>query len=399
MTKLVSELDMPKTQSNILPSEFTKYQQVENNLNIAKNSWIASFGFGYTIYHQDDIRSMLSDKRWHNALAFYSGVNSPDNTEEDEYYRKRRSNILINMEGNDHFRLKSLVAPSFQLKNIVYIKPFINWVTNIAIDRILEDNEIFGDKEFDIQKKLFNNLPVYILCQLIGLPIKDIEIFNAWTEAAFDSFSLRTREEIKEIRRQQEIIDEYILNLIDERRKEPKDDLITKLIKAEESGDILSNEEIVMLLQVIITSGIDTTRNQLGLCLSYFERNPDKWKEAIKSKDSMNQFLEEAMAFDGVIRNIGRFASEDIVYRDILFPKGTLIVPGITVSNLNEPERQPLTFGIGIHHCLGTALARLEIQEIFSILSRRIPNFKIKSIEHRETTHAIWGIKSLVVEI
>jgi cytochrome P450 len=113
----------------------------------------------------------------------------------------------------------------------------------------------------------------------------------------------------------------------------------------------------------------------------------------------MNKHLEKAMAFDGVIRNLGRFASEDIVYKDILFPKGTLVVPAITISNLYEPDRQPLTFGFGIHHCLGTALARFEIQEIFSILARRMPNFKIKNTEHRETNKSIWGIKSLVVEV
>lgn len=393
MTTLVSDLDMPKTKTNLLPSDLTKYEQIQRNLEIAKQSWIASFDFGYAIYHQDDIRKILSDKRWHNALAFYAGINAPDDTEEDEYFRKRRSNILINMEGDDHFRLKSLVIPTFQLKNITYLKPFIHWITNIAIDRILEN------KEFDIQKDLFNSLPVYILCELTGLPIKDIDVFNAWTEAAFNSFSLRTREEVNEIKRQQKVIDEYVLNLIDERRKNPKQDLITKLIQAEESSDVLTNEEIVMLLQVIMTSGIDTTRNQLGLCLSFFGQNPDKWKEAISSTESMNRLLEEAMAVDGVIRNVGRFASEDIVYKDVLFPKGTLVVPAITVSNINESDRQPLTFGFGIHHCLGTALARFEIQEIFSILANRIPNFKIKKIEHRETTQTIWGIKSLVVEI
>jgi cytochrome P450 len=285
------------------------------------------------------------------------------------------------------------VSPTFQLKNVTYLKPFIHWITNITIDRLIEDDQ------FDIQKELFDNIPVLILCQLVGLPVKDIEIFKAWTDDAFSSFSLMTKESVNEMRKKQEAIDKYVLDLIQERRENPKDDLITKLIQAEESNDTLTNEEIVMLIEVIMSSGIDTTRSQLGLCLSYFARNPEKWNEAIRDTDSMNKHLEQAMAFDGVIRNLGRFASEDIVYKDILFPKGTLVVPAITVSNLHEPDRQPLTFGFGIHYCLGTALARLEIQEIFSILARRIPNFKIKSAEHKKTNQAIWGIKSLVVEI
>lgn len=384
---------MPKTKANMLPSKLTKYEQVEQNLSIAKESWIASFGFGYVIYTQEDIRKMLLDKRWHNALVFYAGVSTTGDEKEDEYYKKRRGNILINLEGDDHGRLKSLVAPSFSSKNVSYLKPFIHWMTNIMIDNALEE------KKFDIQKDIFHNLPVYVLCQLIGLPVKDIEVFNTWTEAAFSSFSLRTPEEIKQVRKEQEVIDKYVIDLIEERRSNPKNDLITKLIEAEDSGDKLTNEEVIMLIQVVMSSGIDTTRNQLGLCLSYFGNNPDKWDEAIKSRDSMNRILEEAMAFDGVIRHIGRFASEDIVYNDILFPEGTLIVPALAIANINEPEKPPLTFGLGIHHCLGTALARLEIQEIFSILARRIPSFKIESIEHKSTTDAIWGIKSMVISV
>jgi hypothetical protein len=393
MTKLITDVEMPQTKSHLFPSKLTKYEQIEKNLQISKSSWIARFEYGYIIYYQDDIKKILTDKRWHNAMAFYAGINDPIDSEETEYYKKRRSNILINMEGDDHFRLKSLVAPTFQLKNITYLKPFIHWMTNSMLDKILQE------KEFDIQKDLFFNLPVYVICELTGLPAKDIDIFNQWVEAAFNSFSFQTREEVEEVRAQHKIIDKYILDLIEERRRNPKNDLITKLINAEESDDKLTNEEIHMLIQVVMTSSIDTTRNQLGLCLSYFHNNPDKWSEAINNKEALDKLIDEAMAFDGVIRNIARFASEDIVYRDILFPKGTLLIPGITVSNMNEPEKPPLTFGHGIHHCLGAALARFEIQEIFSIIAQRMPEFNIKSIEHRATTHTIWGVNSMVIEV
>lgn len=393
MTTLVTELDMPKTKSNLFPSKLNKYEQIEKNLAISKNSWIASFEYGYVIYHQDDIRKILTDKRWHNAMAFYAGINEPSDNEEAEYYRKKRTNILINMEGDDHFRLKSLVAPTFQSKNITYLKPFIHSITNSMLDTVLEK------KEFDIQKELFFNLPVYVLCELTGLPTKDIDIYNEWTEAAFNSFSIQTPEQVQEVKNQQKIIDKYVSDLVDDRRKNPKNDLITKLINAKELNDTLTNDEIIMLIEVVMTSGIDTTRNQLGLCLSYFYNNPDKWDKATKDKEVLNELIDEAMAVDGVIRNVARFASEDIVYRDIIFPKGTILIPGITVSNLNEPEKQPLTFGHGIHHCLGAALARFEIQEIFSVIAERMPKFEIKSIEHRSTTHTIWGVNSLVVEL
>jgi cytochrome P450 len=393
MTKLITDVEMPQTKSHLFPSKLTKYQQIEKNLEISKNTWIARFEYGYVIYYQDDIKKILTDKRWHNAMAFYAGVNEPGDTEEAEYYRKRRANNLLNIEGDDHFRLKNLVAPTFQHKNITYLKPFIHWIANSMLDNILEK------KEFDIQKEFFFNLPVYVLCELTGLPAKDIDIFNRWVEAAFNSFSIQTPEEVAQVKAEQIVIDQYVLDLVAERTKNPKNDLITKLINAKELNDKLTADEVVMLIQVVMASGIDTTRNQLGLCLSYFYNHPEKWNEATKSREALNDLIDEAMAFDGVIRNIARFASEDIIYRDILFPKGTILIPGITVSNMNEPEKQPLTFGHGIHHCLGAALARFEIQEIFSIIAQRMPKFEIKTIEHRTTTHTIWGVNSMIVEV
>lgn len=388
----VNDLEMPTTQTNLFPTDITKYQQIENNLKIAKDSWIASFGFGFAIYHQEDIRKILTDKRWHNALSAFGDINIPDTDENAQHYRERRHKILINLEGDEHQRLRALVSPTFMHKNISYLGPFTNSITNEMIDDLLQKDQ------FDIQKELFNILPVRVLCKLIGLPEEDMDIFNMWTDAGFNSLSIRTQDQMIEIKKAQVEIDNYVINLIEDRKKNPQNDLITKLLQAENNGDIFSIEEIIMLIEVIISSGIDTTRSQLGLCLAYFANNPDKWNQAINDREVLNKYIEEAMAMDGVIRNLGRMASEDIVYKDILFPKGTLIIPALTVANINEPEYQPLTFGLGIHHCLGMALARLEIQEIFYCLSQKIKEFKIIKIDYKDTTDTIWGIRSLILD-
>ena len=99
MTKLITDVDMPQTKSHLFPSKLTKYEQIEKNFQISKSSWIARFEYGYIIYYQDDIKKILTDKRWHNAMAFYAGINDPNDNEESEYYSKRRANVLINMEG------------------------------------------------------------------------------------------------------------------------------------------------------------------------------------------------------------------------------------------------------------------------------------------------------------
>ena len=393
MTTVVTDVDMPQTTSSLFPSKLTKYEQTEKNVEISKSSWIARFEYGYAIYHKDDIKKILADKRWHSAMAFYAGTSDPSDSEDSEYFKKKRGSSLLNAEGDEHARLKNLVMPTFQLKNVTPLQPFIHSITNSMLDNLLEK------KEFDIQKELFFDLPMYVLFELIGFPAKDTDMFNKWIEAAFTSFGIQKPEEIAQVKAERKAMDKYVLDLVEEHVKNPKNDLITKLIDAKELDDQLTVDEVVMLIQVVIASGVDTTRNQLGLCLSYFYSHPEKWSKATESREALNDLIDEAMAYDGVIRNSARFASEDIVYRDILFPKGTIISPGFAVANLNEPEKHPLTFGHGIHHCLGALLARFEIQEIFSIIAQRMPEFEIKSIEHRTTTGTIWGVNSIVVEV
>ena len=199
--------------------------------------------------------------------------------------------------------------------------------------------------------------------------------------------------------RAQDELDEYTRGLIAERRSKPADDLLTDLIAAEEAGDKLSNDELVMMVNAVIVGGTDTTRNQLGCAVALFAEHPEQWALLAEQPELAPRAVEEAMRYFGAVRGTARFASCDIEYRDVVFPAGTFISVGLAEANRDaavfaDPERstsrsdgadQPqLTFGSGIHYCLGAALARAELQEALPLLARRMPNLRLDGRHHVE---------------
>jgi cytochrome P450 len=212
----------------------------------------------------------------------------------------------------------------------------------------------------------------------------------------------------------QDELDAYTRGLIADRRSKPRDDLLTDLIAAEESGDTLTTEELVMMVEAVIVGGTDTTRNQLGLAVDMLIDHPDKWMLLATAPETAPRFVEETMRMNGAVRATGRVASCDIEYRDVMFPAGTIVFPGLAAANRDaavfaDPNRfdptnreagQPqLTFGSGIHYCLGAALARAELQEALPILARRLPRIRHASPpRYKIATAGIFGPTSLPVE-
>jgi cytochrome P450 len=267
--------------------------------------------------------------------------------------------------------------------------------------------------EADAVADLCEPYPIPIICELLGAPKQDWQKFSVWATDILRIFNFNLAEDMPKIIAAQTELEAYSISLIEARRNKPADDLLTNLIAAEESGDKLDTDELVMMVNAVIVGGTDTTRNQLGMALSLFAEHPKQWDRLARDPSLASSAVEEVMRYAGAVRGTGRFASEDIEYKGVLFPAGTLMFPALAASNrdgliFDEPEkfditREPtstshMTFGSGIHYCLGAPLARAELQEAFVILSQRLRNLRINGPAHFKTAGAgIFGPDSLPI--
>jgi cytochrome P450 len=195
--------------------------------------------------------------------------------------------------------------------------------------------------------------------------------------------------------------------MIEERRSKPAEDLLSDMIAAEEAGDRLSSDELVMMTEAVLMAGTDTTRNQLACAVALFTEHPDQWQLLAGQPDLATRAVEESMRYLGAVRGTARFASEEIEYRDVVFPPGTLVATSLAAANFDpsvfpDPHRfditregtssPQMTFGSGIHYCLGASLARAELQEALPLLARRMPGLALDGpIEWKPPTVGIWG--------
>ena len=395
----INELDIPQVDFDFVGSQAERDQLAS----IAQDSWIAKGLFAYPIFNYEDCLAILRDRRWHSAAALAAiafGVDDPRLSE-------NRQPSILSSEGEVHTRLRRLVAPSFSPRAADHLRPFMREVMNSLIDPIVAQGHC------DLAVDICEHYPIPIICELLGAPKSDWQFFSRVAEDVLRIFDANNTNEIDLILAAQADLDAYVRQLISERRSSPADDLITSLIAAEEAGDKLSENELVSMVEAVIIGGTDTTRNQLGCSVALFAEHPEQWKLLAERPELAGKAVEETMRYFGAVRSTGRFASEDIEYKGVLFPKGTLVVPSLVLANrdsavFNEPNtfditREPagqpqMTFGAGIHYCLGAALARAEQQEALPLLAQRLPNLRINGdVVWKPSTVAIFGPEHLPI--
>lgn len=395
----ISELDIPTVSFDFADAEEHRRELSR----LASHTWIARGALAYPVFTYEDCQAILRDKRWHSAAglaAEFSGVQDPR-------IRERRRESILSAEGDVHTRLRRLVAPAFSPRAADRLRPFMREVINGLVDTVASRGAC------DLVSDICDPYPIPIICELLGAPKGDWELFSRWAEDVLRIFNASAADEVDLIVTAQDELDAYSRDLISKRRHDPAEDLITSLIAAEEEGDRLSEDELVMMVMAVIVGGTDTTRNQLGCSVALFAEHPDQWKLLAEQPDLAARAVEETMRYVGAVRATGRFASVDIEYKGILFPAGTIVTPALAMANRDdsvftepdvfdirrEPSGQPqMTFGSGIHYCLGAALARAEQQEALPILAKRMPDLRLDGpVQWKPAGTAIFGPERLAL--
>jgi cytochrome P450 len=358
--------------------------------------WLARHDFGVMVTRYEDVVAILRERRFHSALAF---IPQMQGVEEDPLDRKQPS--ILSMEGQEHTRLRRLVSPAFTPRSADRLRPFMREVIDGLVDQVASSGRC------ELVEDVCEPYPIPIICELLGAPKADWKLFSAWATDIFRIFNNDLVVDADRIKAASAELDEYVRRLIEQRRAEPCDDLLSAMIAAEEAGDRLSSDELVMMAEAVLMAGTDTTRNQLACAVALFTTAPDQWALLAERPELAPGAVEECMRLLGAVKGTARIASEDIEYRDVLFPTGTLVATALEAANMDDeiwtdPHRfditravsthAQMTFGSGIHFCLGASLARAELQEALPLLARRMPDLEtFAPIEWKPATFGIWG--------
>jgi cytochrome P450 len=401
MASLATDLQIPKVPLIVDQQRSDRHALLRG---IAKESWLARTDIGYSVLTHESVMGILRDKRWHSATGMVAQLQGIT----DEAFLGRRRVSILNAEGEVHVRLRRLVAPAFSPRSADRLRPFMRETVNSLLDPFAASGkaEVVGD--------ICEPYPIPIICELLGAPKEDWKLFSRLASEILLIFSENLAQNMPVFLNAQQELEKYTEGLIEKRRSVPADDLITDLIAAEEAGDKLNTEELTMMVDAVIVGGTDTTRNQLGLALALFAEYPEQWALLGKDPSLAQRAVEEVLRFSGAVGGTIRFASEDIEYNGVLFPKGTFMSTSMSTGNYDasvfptpetfditrEPVGQPhLSLGAGIHYCLGASLARAELQEAFTVLSQRMLNLELDGpVVYKPSGIGIFGPASLPVK-
>jgi len=340
---------------------------------------IALGPFGPEILSYEHVRTVLRDHRFQVPPGYILAAQGiPSGPLWDKVVTS-----LLGMEGPEHQRVRSVVSKAFTPRAVERLHATIEEV----IDEIVEPISRWG--HCDVVTDIARPYPVPVICALLGAPREDWQQFSVWADDIFKAFTFPfTPDGVPEVMRAWGELDEYVDDMVDRRRHTLTDDLLSDLIRAEHNGDRLNADELRMLAAALLLAGTDTTRNQVAASIDVLCDHLDQWELLRKTPDLAVPAVDETMRHSGISNSLLRAAAEDVELAGVLFPAGTMVFANTAAANrdsaiYDDPNRFDitrkglppiLTFGAGVHYCLGANLARLEIAEALKAVTRRMSN-------------------------
>ena len=400
---LAAELELPSFDHTDATLRGDRYRQAMAALR-GHDGWLAASPFGFIMLDRDAGEFFLRTK-----AALFPGLTIADLFGiTDGPLREEIVKNIINLGGDHHRRLRNLVNPALAPRAVDRYRP--------AMRRFLEQllAEVPSDGRFEFIADFAKPYPSLVIAEVMGAPLEDAPRLHHWSnviQRQFDPTSLMAeREQIEQAVAE---FYEYEDRFIAARRSAPGDDLISVLIKAEEAGDRLSDDELRNLVLNILVGGVDTSQSQLAHVVRLLAEHPDQWAALRGDPRALaSAAVEEALRHEPITPFTARILIDEVEYRDVTFPPGTIVL--VSAWHAHRAGREDadafditadrgrdrlLTFGAGIHYCVGANLARAEMQEAIVFLAERVSALALDGEPEFGTPSGIYGLEALPVKL
>ena len=323
----------------------------------------------FIVYRHEDIQTMLRDNETYSSNIVIQA-----------YGDVLGHGVMLGMDEPVHGRLRSLVTKAFTQKALSrWEDQIVGRIGNELIDVFASDGKT------DLVKTFTFPYPTRIIAALLGLPEEDFPQFQRWSISML-SFTINPE---RGKAASQALVD-YFKPILAERRVEPREDLISSLAAAEIDGHKLDDEDIYSFIRLLLPAGVETTYRSLGNLLFGLLTNEDQLDAVRADRSLIPQAIEEAVRWDAPLLNITRVATRDTELAGVPIPQGSSVMPMLGAANRQEdrypdPDRfdifrqakVPISWGHGVHVCLGMHLARLEMRTAVNLLLDRLPNLRM----------------------
>ncbi len=335
---------------------------------------------GAAVIRREAAHRLLGDPRLASALSLVGRAQGLD----DDPLGELLTATVLAKDGEDHARLRRLVARSFTPKAADRHRPLMRTLASTLAD------ELAPAGRGDFVTAFADRYPIQVMCEVMGVPREHHDRFARWGDSLTYILSIDLWSHLDEVRIAAGELKDYLEVVIADRQARPRDDLVTSLVQASDGGDRLTPMELRAMLGGLLFAGYDTTRNQLGRAVVLFAQHPEQWKRLAAEPDLAPRAVNEVMRLASVVEGIPRVTLEDVDVDGWHLPAGTIVYLNVASANRDEAvfpdapvfditrEGPPhLSFGGGPHYCLGANLARAEMEEALRVLAPRLPGLRL----------------------
>ena len=389
---LVSDLDLPVFDYS--PPDFSADGYHQQLAETGRQGWLAKSPLAYVVLDHDSGEFFLRSRATAfpgRQIAEFFGVTAGPLADHID------ANIL-NLTGDQHRRLRALVGPAFTPRRADRWRPvmrgFLEHLWSV----------VAGSGGCDFVTAVARPYPSLTIATVLGAPQQDagrLQEWSSWVQRQFDIRALSSNRD--DIERAVTEVQDYVTALLEDRRAAPADDLISELLAARDHTDRLSAAECVQLVVNVLAGGIDTTSAQLGHAVRLFAGHPAQWALLASEPALAPRAVDEVLRFEPVTPFTARICLEQVEHRGVIFPAGTIVAVCAERANreggLGEEfditvarDARLLTFGAGTHYCLGSNLARAELEEALAFLAPRTPDLALDGPPQLGGVEGIYGI-------